>query len=76
MAFRFLLSALLLVLAVICSGISARGLPYDVDALPMSDYRMEPYGMFAPAVGAGVNGPHKRVPSAGDMMVRFGKRSA
>ena len=40
----------------------------DLEGIPMGEYRLEPFGDY------GV--PQKRVPSAGDMMVRFGKRGA
>ncbi|VDL83299.1 unnamed protein product [Nippostrongylus brasiliensis] len=39
----------------------------ESELYPMGDYRLASLGDYVSA--------HKRVPSAGDMMVRFGKRS-
>ncbi|WKY02721.1 hypothetical protein Q1695_016188 [Nippostrongylus brasiliensis] len=59
--------AVLLIAFLICA-IDARVLqPYESELYPMGDYRLASLGDYVSA--------HKRVPSAGDMMVRFGKRS-
>ncbi|CAI5446527.1 unnamed protein product [Caenorhabditis angaria] len=54
------------IFALICVVAQARSVQYDFDEL--SQQSGFPYAQWAEL-------PHKRVPSAGDMMVRFGKRS-
>ncbi|PAV55735.1 hypothetical protein WR25_04115 [Diploscapter pachys] len=59
------LAALLVVLFAMFCILEARNMPYEAEAL-YPGYRFDGWAE-APM--------HKRVPSAGDMMVRFGKRS-
>uniref|UniRef100_A0A1I7UJU5 Uncharacterized protein n=1 Tax=Caenorhabditis tropicalis TaxID=1561998 RepID=A0A1I7UJU5_9PELO len=62
-------SSIILVLAIILAIMAVaqcRNIQYDVDEIsPEAAFRYAQWGEI----------PHKRVPSAGDMMVRFGKRS-
>ncbi|CAI2349155.1 unnamed protein product [Caenorhabditis sp. 36 PRJEB53466] len=62
-------SSIILMLAVLVAIVcvaQCRNIQYDVDELtPEAAFRYAQWGEM----------PHKRVPSAGDMMVRFGKRS-
>ncbi|CAO4368134.1 unnamed protein product [Caenorhabditis nigoni] len=62
-------TSIILVLAIfvaIMAIAQCRNIQYDVDEIsPEAAFRYAQWGEI----------PHKRVPSAGDMMVRFGKRS-
>ncbi|CAP33514.1 Protein CBR-FLP-24 [Caenorhabditis briggsae] len=62
-------TSIILVLAIfvaIAAIAQCRNIQYDVDEIsPEAAFRYAQWGEI----------PHKRVPSAGDMMVRFGKRS-
>ncbi|PIO77062.1 hypothetical protein TELCIR_00856 [Teladorsagia circumcincta] len=63
---RSIVLAVLFAAFLICAVDAKVLLPYDHEFYP-GDYRLESFGDFLAT--------HKRVPSAGDMMVRFGKRS-
>ncbi|EFP04423.1 hypothetical protein GCK72_011888 [Caenorhabditis remanei] len=54
------------ILVAIMAVAQCRNIQYDIDEItPEAAFRYAQWGEI----------PHKRVPSAGDMMVRFGKRS-
>ncbi|CCD65361.1 VPSAGDMMVRF-amide [Caenorhabditis elegans] len=62
-------SSIILILAILVAIMAVaqcRNIQYDVEEMtPEAAFRYAQWGEI----------PHKRVPSAGDMMVRFGKRS-
>ncbi|CAL2035171.1 hypothetical protein CAEBREN_08894 [Caenorhabditis brenneri] len=62
-------SSIILILAILVAIMAVaqcRNIQYDIDEIaPESAFRYAQWGEI----------PHKRVPSAGDMMVRFGKRA-
>uniref|UniRef100_A0A1I7XD86 Uncharacterized protein n=1 Tax=Heterorhabditis bacteriophora TaxID=37862 RepID=A0A1I7XD86_HETBA len=70
---RSMMWALIALIAFFCVTDARNLQPYgnyqflDSEGMNLGDYRLEQFGEY-------IN-PQKRVPSAGDMMVRFGKRA-